>query len=36
MGKNIVVGVRYDINVLDFAIAILNAGLPEGERIVLP
>ena len=36
ISKNIIVGVRCATNALDFAVAILNAGLPENERIVIP
>ena len=34
--KNLILGIRAHTNALDFAVAILNAGLPEAERIVLP
>ena len=34
--KNIFVRINAPSNALDFAVAILNAGLPEAERIVLP
>ena len=36
ISKNIALWIRAHTNALDFAVAILNAGLPEAERIVLP
>ena len=35
ISKNIIVGIRCATNALDFAVAILNAGLPENERITI-
>ena len=35
ISKNIAVGISADTNAVDFALAILNAGLPEDERITL-
>ena len=34
--KNIMLEVHAPTNALDFAVAIINAGLPEGERIAVP